>query len=86
VNTPVVRGESVFDRHAGADLSVVYGILVPQPPARTVRAGAEGVVYEQQQCGDLRPGVFGPAAQGRHDRVTDRGVTRPCGRGWAAGA
>ena len=33
----------VFDRHAATDLSVAYGILVPQRRARTGRAGQEGL-------------------------------------------
>ena len=37
-----VETQFVFDRHAATDLSVAYGILVPQRRARTGRAGQEG--------------------------------------------
>jgi hypothetical protein len=50
----VVHGQFVFDRHAAADLSVAYGILVPRSPSRARRVGPEGVMHERQ-CGDLRP-------------------------------
>jgi hypothetical protein len=70
-----VQAEFVFDRHAAADMSVAYAIFVPQRRARTGWPGQDGGLYDQR--GDLRPGVFGPAEEGRDDRLTDRGVTRP---------
>jgi hypothetical protein len=89
VSRLVVRGQFVFDRHAATELSVAYGILVPQQPSRAVRAGPEGVAHDQQ-CGDdrsdLRPGVLSPAEEGRDDRFADGGPTRPRGRVRAAGA
>ena len=42
VNGKAVEAEFVFGRHAAADLSVAYAILVPQRRARTARAGQEG--------------------------------------------
>ena len=42
MNERVVETEFVFDRHAAADLSVAYAILVPQRRARVLRAGQEG--------------------------------------------
>src|SRR5450759_3889571 len=64
----------VFDRHAAPDLSVAYAILVPARRAR-LRAGQKGRPPHDQR-GDLRPGVVGPAAAGRDDRVPDGGAAR----------
>ena len=86
MNDRVVETQFVFDRHAATDVSVAYAILVPPRRARLVRAGQEGQPeHDQQQdgCGDLRPGVVGPAEEGRDDRVADRGTA--CARR-AAGA
>ena len=71
-----VESEFVFDRHAAADLSVAYAILVPQRQARTrqARKHLEGSSDTHDECGDLRPGLFGPAETGPDDRVADRGA------------
>ena len=37
-----VETEHVFSRHAAAEMSVAYGILVPQRRARTAAPAAEG--------------------------------------------
>jgi hypothetical protein len=42
----VVRSEFVFDRHAAADMSVAYAILVPLRQTRTGRAGQDGGVHD----------------------------------------
>jgi hypothetical protein len=115
----------VFDRHAATDLSVAYGILVPEratrpipasaPVGPTPTAGQEGRLADdqrqqpQQHCDqrpgrrqrmrpagregqlefdlqfgpelagavdgrDLRAGVLDAAAEGRDDRIPDRGA------------
>src|SRR5512133_712748 len=79
VSDRMVETRFVFDRHAATDLSVAYAILVPQRRARVLRAGQEGRPQHDQQHdqrGDLRPGVVGPAEEGRDDRVADRGAAR----------
>jgi hypothetical protein len=75
VNDPVVETQFVFDRHAATELSVAYAILVPARQARIVRAGQEGR-GQHDQCGDLRPGLVGPAEERRDDRVADGGAAR----------
>ena len=47
--------EHVFSRHAGAEMSVVYAILVPQRRARTAAPAAEG--GNRDGSGDLREGL-----------------------------
>ena len=85
VSERVVETVFVFDRHAATDLSVAYGILVPERRARR-SAGRPGRKDRppHDQRGDLRPGVLGPAEEGRDDRVADRGAARrtPSRRGW----
>src|SRR4029453_9040775 len=76
VNDRVVEAEFVFDPHAATDLSVAYAILVPQRRVRIARSGQEASLCHDE-CGDLRPGVLGPAEEGRHDRVPDRGAALP---------
>ena len=49
-----VETEHVFSRHAAAEMSVAYGILVPQRRARTAAAAPEG--GDGDGGGDLRPG------------------------------
>jgi len=71
VSIRVVEDQFVFDRHAAADLSVAYAILVPQQRARTAR-GQEGKPYDYR--GDLCTGVFGAAEEGPDDRIADRGA------------
>ena len=71
----MVDTEFVFDRHAATDLSVAYAILVPQRRTRIGRAGQEGRP-RNDQCGNVCPGVVGPAEEGRDDRLADRGVAR----------
>jgi hypothetical protein len=83
VNDRVVETQFVFDRHAATDLSVAYTILVPQRRVRIGRADQEGRPQHDQQHdrqhdqrGDLRPGVVGPAEEGRDDRVANGGAAR----------
>ena len=68
MNELVVETEFVFDRHAATDVSVAYAILVPQRRARIEATGQEGRTRHDQR-GDLCPGVFGPAEEGRDDRL-----------------
>src|SRR6266702_1481205 len=75
VNDRAVEAEFVFGRHAAADLSVAYAILVPQRRAR-IRAGQEGRPPRDER-GDLRPGVFGPAEEGPDDRLADSSAAGP---------
>src|SRR6266511_1800787 len=70
----VAEAAFVFERHAATDVSVAYAILVPQRRAR-MRAGQEGRPQHDQR-GDLRPGVLGPAEEGRDDRLADGGAAR----------
>lgn len=70
MNDRAVETAFVFDRHAAADLSVAYAILVPQRRAR-IRAGQEGRPPRDER-GDLCPGVECPAEEGPDDRVADR--------------
>jgi hypothetical protein len=72
-----VEGRFVFDRHVDVDLSVAYGILVPAHRARMSVADQEGAARGDDD-GDLRPGVLGPAEEGRDDRLADRGPARLC--------
>ena len=72
----VVDDVFVFDRHGATDLSVAYAILVPERRARIARAGQKESLSDEQ-CGDLCPGVFGPAEEGRDDRVADGGAAHP---------
>jgi hypothetical protein len=81
VSDQAVEGEFVFDHHAATDLSVVYAILVPQRRAR-IGAGQKGRPQHDER-GDLRPGVLGPAEEGRDDRVANGGAAHPR---WAAGS
>src|SRR5258708_149289 len=77
-----VGGELVFGRHAAADLSAAYAILVPERRARVWRAGQEeGPRHDER--GDLCPGLLGPAEAGPDDCLPDRGAA---GAGRAAGA
>ena len=69
----MVSAEFVFDRHAGADMSLAYAILVPQWQAGTGRASQEGGLHDQR--GDLRSGVVGSAEEGRNDWLPDRGLS-----------
>ena len=71
----VVQVLAVFDRHAGADLSTAYAVLVPQRRARTGAAGGKEPCDDER--GDLRPGLLGPAEEGRDDRLADRRAARP---------
>ena len=75
MNDRVVETELAFDRHAAADLSVAYAILVPQRRVRIERAGEEGRTPNDQR-GNLRPGVISPAEEGRDDRLADGGAAR----------
>jgi hypothetical protein len=68
VSEKAVEGEFVFGRHAAADLSAAYAILVPERRARVVRAGQEESSCHDQR-GDLRPGFLSPAEEGRDDRL-----------------
>ena len=77
MNARRIETRFVFDRHAAADLSVAYTILVPQRQARTRRAGPEGRQQSHDDGSDLRPGLLGPPETGPDDRLTDRGATRP---------
>jgi hypothetical protein len=65
----------VFDRHAQADLQAAYAILVPQRRARGRAAQAQGGSPDDQR-GDLRPGVVGPAENRPDDRLADSGAAR----------
>ncbi|MFE7246261.1 hypothetical protein, partial [Streptomyces sp. NPDC057580] len=65
--------EAVFDRHAAADLSAAYAALVPQRRSRIRDRLEQAGVSDDHQCGDLRPGVLGPAEEGPDDRLADRG-------------
>ncbi|MFE2473751.1 recombinase family protein [Streptomyces mirabilis] len=59
MNRPVAEGEWVFSRHAGAELSAAYDVLVPQCWVR-IWAGQRQQVQEGAQGehgGDLREGV-----------------------------
>ena len=62
-----VETEHVFSRHAAAEMSVAYAILVPQRRARTAAPAAEG--GNRDGSGDLRPGVQRPAGEGPDDRL-----------------
>ncbi len=62
-----VESVHVFSRHAAAEMSVAYGILVPQRRARTAAPAPGG--GEHDGSGDLRPGVQRPAGEGRDDRL-----------------
>ena len=75
VSGRAVEAEFVFGRHAAAELSVAYAILVPQRQARIARAGQEGRPPRDQR-GDLRPGLQRPAEEGPDDRLADRGAAR----------
>jgi hypothetical protein len=75
MNGRALELEGVFDRHAQADLQAAYAILVPQRRARVRAAQAEGGPPDDQR-GDLRPGVVGPAEEGPDDRVADGGAAR----------
>ena len=66
--------EHVFSRHAAAEMSVAYGILVPQRRARTAAPAAEG--GNRDGSGDLREGLQRPAGEGRDDRLPARGPAR----------
>ena len=57
-----VETEHVFSRHGAAEMSVAYGILVPQRRARTA-AGAPGGGSGDGD-GDLRAGLQRPAGEG----------------------
>ena len=70
VREPRVETEFVFGRHAAAELSVAYAILVPQRRASIARAGQEGRPPHDER-GDLREGLQCPAEEGRDDRVAD---------------
>ena len=69
------RRELVFDRHAAAELSVAYAHSGATAAGPHRRAGQEGGPPHDQR-GDLRPGVLGPAEEGRDDRLADRGAAR----------
>ncbi|GAB5007750.1 hypothetical protein MAHJHV63_31640 [Mycobacterium avium subsp. hominissuis] len=75
MNERVVETEFVFDRHAATDLSVAYTILVSQRRARIERAGKEEGPRNDKR-GNLCAGVFGPAEEGRDDRLADGGAAR----------
>src|SRR5665811_1976360 len=75
VRDPVVETEFVFDRLQAAELSAAYYILVPERPARSVRAGQEASRTDEQRS-DLCPGLLGPAEGAGDDRVPDRGAAR----------
>src|SRR6266700_3898848 len=76
--TRTVSAQFVYDRHAAADTSAAYAILLPPRQARTRRVdNTNGRTRPDDQHGDLRPGVLGPAEERRDDRLPDRGVTRP---------
>ena len=66
--------EHVFSRHAAAEMSVAYGILVPQRRARTAAPAAEG--GDDDGSGDLREGLQRPAGEGRDDRLPARRAAR----------
>ena len=66
--------EHVFSRHAAAEMSVAYGILVPLRRARTTAPGAEGAGDDER--GDLRAGLQRPAGEGRDDRLPARRAAR----------
>ena len=57
----------VFSRHAAAEMSVAYGILVPQRRARTAAGAPEGGSGDGD--GDLCAGLQRPAGEGRDDRL-----------------
>ena len=69
-----VETEHVFSRHAAAEMSVAYGILVPQRRARTAAPAAEG--GDRDGSGDLRAGLQRPAGEGRDDRLPARRAAR----------
>ncbi len=64
--------EYVFDRNAVRDLSIAYGVLVPQRRLRIQNEQQGGQAHDQR--GDLCPGVVGPAEEERDDRVADGGA------------
>jgi hypothetical protein len=70
-----VELEWVFARHAGADVSAAYAVLVAPRRARTRAAQVEGG-RSGDQCGDLRAGVLGAAEEGPDDRLADREPAR----------
>ena len=66
--------EHVFSRHAAAEMSVAYGILVPQRRARTAAGAPEG--GDRDGSGDLRAGLQRPPGEGRNDRLPAGGPSR----------
>src|SRR6266571_2743094 len=75
VTISAVVAQFVFGRHAGAEVSAAYAILVPARRARIARSGQEGRLPDDQR-GDLRQGVLGPAEERPDDRLADSGVAR----------
>src|SRR6266581_4083061 len=75
VSSRAVEAQFVFGRHAGAEVSAAYAILVPARRARIARSGQEGRLPDDQR-GDLRQGVLGPAEERPDDRLADSGVAR----------
>jgi Resolvase, N terminal domain len=57
--TRTVSVRFVYDRHAAADTSAAYAILLPPRQARTRRADTDERTNPDDHCGDLRPGSFG---------------------------
>ena len=74
VREPRVETEHVFSRHAAAEMSVAYGILVPQRRARTAAGAPEG--GDRDGSSDLRAGLQRPAGEGRDDRLPAGGPAR----------
>ena len=75
VSERAVETQFVFDRHGAAELSVAYRILVPERRHRI--GGAAGKASPcDEQCGDLRPGVVGPAEGTADHRLPDGGTAR----------
>jgi hypothetical protein len=76
VSGRTVASGFVFDRHAAAELSVAYRILVPE---RRLRLGAvvEEVSPQGEQCDDLCPGVIGSTKGTGDDRLPAGGTARP---------
>ncbi len=70
-----VETQMLFSRHAAAEMSVAYGILVPQRRARTAAPAAGG--GDDDGSGDLREGLQRPAGEGRDDRLPARRPARP---------
>ncbi len=72
MNSRTIALEYVFDRHAARDLSIAYGVLVPQRRLKIQNSQQGGEPHDHS--GDLCPGIVGPAEEERDHRFADGGA------------